>query len=323
MENNDLGSVGGRKRGRWGQERRLEFIDSRLFWEGRLNRSALTDFFRISVPQASLDLAEYQRLAPSNVAYDVSQKAYVATAGFQPVLTEASSARYLAELYALSTGLLNPDLTFLGSVPAADVVRHPARLVPVSVLRQTLSAIRERRSLAITYQSMSHPEPRARVISPHALGYDGGRWHIRAYCHSRNEYRDFVFARISELRIAERAIAQPSADVEWNRFLDIVIAPNPEMAEGPRRAIELDYGMQSGRLVVSTRQALAFYLLERLGMTSTPLARQSRVQHIVLANRDELLPYFPQLSETPVRRAAGPAEAGPPNVELGAEKRQG
>ena len=46
---------------RWGQERRLEFIDFRLYWEGRINRSDLIDFFGISVPQASLDLAKYQR----------------------------------------------------------------------------------------------------------------------------------------------------------------------------------------------------------------------------------------------------------------------
>ena len=46
--------------GHWGQERRLEFIDFRLLWEGRLNRADLTTFFRISVPQASLDLAKYR-----------------------------------------------------------------------------------------------------------------------------------------------------------------------------------------------------------------------------------------------------------------------
>lgn len=297
MQNKDIAPLGEGKRSRWGQERRLEFIDSRLFWEGRLNRSDLTDFFRISVPQASLDLAEYQRLAPSNVVYDLSQKAYIATAGFQPILTEASSARYLAELYALSTGLLNAELSFLGSVPVSDVVRHPTRLVPVAVLRHTLSAIRERRSLAITYQTMSRPDAGSRIISPHALGYDGYRWHIRAFCHSRKDYRDFVFARILELKIAESSAAEPSDDVEWNRFLDLVIAPNPEMPEGPRRAIELDYGMHDGKLVISTRQALAFYLLKRLGLASPPPPGQAHIQQIVLVNRDELVGYLPQLAE--------------------------
>ena len=38
---------------RWGTERRLEFIDFRLYWEGRVNRADLTREFGISVPQAS------------------------------------------------------------------------------------------------------------------------------------------------------------------------------------------------------------------------------------------------------------------------------
>lgn len=60
--------------GHWGQERRLEFIDFRLLWEGRLNRADITEFFRISVPQASLDLAKYQEIAPGNMVYDRTQK---------------------------------------------------------------------------------------------------------------------------------------------------------------------------------------------------------------------------------------------------------
>lgn len=57
----------GRDELRWGIERRLEFIDFRLFWEGRINRSDLTDQFGISTPQASADLARYQEMAPSNL----------------------------------------------------------------------------------------------------------------------------------------------------------------------------------------------------------------------------------------------------------------
>ena len=30
--------------GNWGQDRRLEFIDFRLLWEGRLNRADITTF---------------------------------------------------------------------------------------------------------------------------------------------------------------------------------------------------------------------------------------------------------------------------------------
>ena len=63
---------------KWGQDRRLEFIDVRLRWDGRINRSDLTTFFGISVPQASLDIARYVELAPDNAVYDRSARVYLA-----------------------------------------------------------------------------------------------------------------------------------------------------------------------------------------------------------------------------------------------------
>ena len=41
---------------RWGIERRLEFIEFRLFWEGHINRGDLMAAFGISINQASTDL---------------------------------------------------------------------------------------------------------------------------------------------------------------------------------------------------------------------------------------------------------------------------
>lgn len=281
-------------KGRWGQERRLEFIETRLCWDGRLNRSALTDFFGISVPQASLDLSRYMADAPGNTAYDASAKAYVATQDFQARFADESSARYLAELYALTTHVLGRDISFLGFIPPTEIVRAPSRVVPTPYLRQTLTAIRDKRQLIILYQTMSHPEPVQRTISPHALGYDGFRWHIRAYCHLRERYRDFVFARILQSQVGEASSLDPADDVEWQTMLDVLIGPNPSLAEGPRRAIALDYGMKDDELRIPTRQAFAYYLLKRLGLLSPPPQNPAE-QHIILLNRNELRRYVTAL----------------------------
>ena len=53
---------------RWGVEQRLEFIEFRLFWEGGVNRSDITRYFGVSVPQASKDLSQYQAIAPDNIS---------------------------------------------------------------------------------------------------------------------------------------------------------------------------------------------------------------------------------------------------------------
>ena len=295
MKNNELEQTRS-PRGRWGQDRRLEFIDTRLAWEGRLNRSALTDFFSISIPQASLDLAKYMELAPANMQYDPSQKTYVALPSFQPVFAEASSGRYLAELYALTLKMLSPDLSFLGATPEADVVRHPARAVPENYLRHTLAAIREQRTLQIRYQAVSHPEPSERLISPRTLGYDGARWHIRGYCHLRHAYRDFVFARILSLSLDGPSQEPVPIDDAWDRELNVIIGPHPDLSEGQRRVIALDYGMTRDQLKIPTRQALVYYLLKRLGVASS-VPRAAAEQQIVLLNRDALAPYVPELAE--------------------------
>lgn len=282
---------------RWGQARRLQFIDTRLCWEGRMNRSDLTDFFRISVPQASLDLAEYLRRAPDNALYHPSQRTYLATPGFTPLFADCESARYLAELYALTTQLLPRDLSFLGSVPEADIVRSPTRVVPPDTLKRTLAAIRDRAMLVILYQSMSSTEPTERSISPHALGYDGHRWHIRAYCHLRNDYRDFVFARIVDLKPAGPSIAEAAGDERWHTLVDVIIGPNPELDSARQRVVELDYGMTDGRALIRTRSALGFYLLRRLGLTASPLQGKAHQQQIVLLNEEALRPHLVEWSK--------------------------
>ena len=49
---------------RWGAERRLEFIEFRLYWEGGIRRADITEKFGVSVPQASADIGAYQLTAP-------------------------------------------------------------------------------------------------------------------------------------------------------------------------------------------------------------------------------------------------------------------
>src|SRR5215471_7212147 len=101
------------RQGSWGQQQRLEFIDFRLFWEGRLNRSDLIEFFGISLPQASLDLARYMEIAPENINYDKTGKAYLPSACFKPAVASVESTAYLE----LLTMPRSPQANFIGWKP--------------------------------------------------------------------------------------------------------------------------------------------------------------------------------------------------------------
>jgi hypothetical protein len=281
--------IGGGKSAPWGQERRLEFIDFRLQWEGRVNRSDLVDFFGISIPQASLDFARYFKAAPHNARYDHGAKSYVASSNFAPIASLASSERYLREVFGLLSGTAPRELSYLGWMPPADTARFPLRQVQAPLLSRILRAIRGRRALTVEYQSMSRPEPTRRTVSPHAIAYDGFRWHIRAFCHQHADFRDFVFARVLMIAGEMPSDIEPDADRAWHTTVQLVLAPHPELTQGQKRVIELDYGMQDGRLIVHTRRALLFYLLQHLGLDPKPRTTPQAKQ-VVLVNEGDIIP---------------------------------
>src|SRR6266436_6236336 len=98
---------------RWSVERRLAFVEERLFWLGEVNRMDLVRRFGVSMSQASADIARYLALRPA-VAYDKSAKRYVAGAGFRPVLGAPDARRLLGELRLVEAGILPVAATSLG-----------------------------------------------------------------------------------------------------------------------------------------------------------------------------------------------------------------
>ena len=272
---------------RWSQERRLEFAEFRLRWEGRLNRGDLMDFFGISVPQASLDISRYRELAPHNLAYDPSARVYLATPEFKPIFATSSPSRFLSEVLARASGILEPEGSLIGWMPPVGATPVPGRALDGQVLFSLLRAIREQLAVQVRYHSLQRPEPSLRVLSPHAIAHDGFRWHVRAYCHTRNEFRDFVVARILEATTLSEAGHPSDGDRTWHATVELVLAPHPKLPKAHQRAIELDYGMVNGTVGLTCRQALVFYVLKHLGLDEE-VERRPEVQQVVLKNRREV-----------------------------------
>lgn len=275
---------------KWGQQRRLEFIDFRLYWEGRINRADLTAHFGISVPQASLDLARYQELAPRNLTYERREKVYLATAEFKPALAREHSDSYLDQLLAVATGALAKDSVFIGWAPPTDLVRSPYRRISPGVLLALLRAIRDELVVEIAYQSLDQSAPITRHISPHALAFDGFLWHARAYCHAREKFCDFALARLLHVEPRSRTSVDALADSAWNTFLEVKLAPHPSLTDGQRRVVELEFGMTGGVVVIPSRVALLPCLLRQLRLS--PTRDSHATQQLVLLNAEKLAPYL-------------------------------
>ena len=283
---------------KWGVERRLEFIEFRLFWDGGVNRADIIDMFDVSVPQASKDLTLYQERAPHNAIYDKSAKRYIASDQFQPCFLKPDPAEYLNQLRSVSEGILDKSHAWIGQFPPSDTAPTPVRGMSAETLRAVIAAMRQSEAIDVKYQSLSRPEARWRWVAPHAIGFDGFRWHIRAFCKTDQTFKDFLFSRILETRGTRVSGVTGDADADWHEQIILEIGPHPELSDTQKKVIALDYGMRGGKANIPVRKALLYYALKRLGLDTDPAARRPQDQQIVLLNANEL--QGPRAPESPL-----------------------
>lgn len=229
---------------------RVEHIERCLFWKGELQRADIVETFGVNPAQAATDFSTYMALAPGNMDYNKSRKRYLPLPGFMP--------RFIRPL-ALDefVGMASP------MIPVAPWPL-PSRVASSETLQAVVTAIRCRQALEVRYQSMTAPKPTWRWLSPHAFASDSERWHVRAFCHQRREFRDFVLGRIIATRHSRPTDVAADQDVDWHTFVTLVIKPNPELSDDQRAAIAAEYNMPRGcEAKLRLRRSMLFYLKAR------------------------------------------------------------
>lgn len=272
----------------WSISNRMEFIEFRLFWEDHVNRADLMETFDISRNQATHDINRYLTLAPENMAYNKRLRTYEPTKSFAPRFLKPEAGGYLSQLQSVAASILPEDVAWIDELPEFDATPLPVRGVDAQVLQHILRACRQNLALEIFYQSLSRPEPMWRWIVPHAIAFDGFRWHARAWCEIDHAYKDFLLSRMREVRGARETQVVGDNDLNWQSRIDIKIEPHPELSASQKEVIAQDYGMEGGVGIISVRKAMAYYALKRLGLDTDPNARNASDQHIVLANPEEV-----------------------------------
>lgn len=278
----------GSEKPRWGQARRLAFIDMRLQYDGKINRRDLQAFFDISTPQASADLDLYKRLAPNNIRYDSSARVFVALDTFKPQYGRSAATNYLDDAYRLARKVVEKDELFEGFIPPTGIVATPSRAIAAEMVATLVRAIRDRSALSVSYQSMDEPLPVSRVISPHALGFDGLRWHVRAWCHQRRFFRDFAIGRLAIVGSAIENEVDPSKDIGWETIVNIILVPHSGLSPTQKEVVMRDYEMQDGQRIVPCRKAMLFYTLRHLNLDTPEVLPDPARQHVIIENRSDV-----------------------------------
>lgn len=234
---------------------RLLFLERLAYWRGWVRRSDLVERFGVSVPQASADIAAYNRANPDALRYDSSAKRYEGAAAMRCVLGTPELADGLALLHG-----------FTATVTTAHI-DLPSRSAPPAILREVLRAAATRIPINIYYYSVHSNRESWRAVAPRAFAHDGYRWHVRAWCMVDNSYKDFVLGRIARTKATNVAVAPP-ADDEWETFVTLRLRPHHSLGLAQRKAVEHDYGMKSGLCALKVRKAMLGYTLAYLGVSA-------------------------------------------------------
>ncbi|HTN35151.1 MAG TPA: WYL domain-containing protein, partial [Marinobacter sp.] len=240
--------------------------------------------------QASKDINTYLReLAPDNLIYDRHLKGYVPARKFRPVVTRGVVSEYM-DLLARQQKLSNTFESLDISLPDSVVVQGPNRIIAPETMRAVVTATRYGRQMRASYLSLSRPEAVESILEPHALVCTGNNWHVRAWCESNREFRDFSLTRFykSPETLRQRARHTRQQDDAWHREVTMIITPDPRLTQAQQEIIARDFGMEQGRLEVDTRAALAPYVLSRLGINLDGQHPDPLIQQLELANPDQL-----------------------------------
>lgn len=249
------------------QRQRLAYIDFCLLFKGAIHRQDLIKRFEVGLSAGSRDFTLYKELAPDNLVYSAQEKRYFQTESFLP-LFEHDARRTLVKLANdISDGFdAICDIHF--PVESASSLNVP----DIFVVAKVVQAIVNQKAMSVIYTSLSSGSG-ARELVPHSIVDNGQRWHVRAFDRKSQSFRDFVLTRISKVTVKDTPDESElkNCDEAWQRMIPLEIVPHPKNIKYPT-AIELDYAMEEGVLVLQVRAAMAGYLLRRWNVDCTKLA---------------------------------------------------
>lgn len=115
---------------------------------------------------------------------------------------------YNTALYKIKAVLRKSEKDSLSDIESKIVVAKPGYDVFNSNVPHALSAliesIAQRRQVYLSYKGVNDEKPKQRTIEPVGLFHEMNFWYVYAYCHTRQDYRQFRADRIMQLGVLEK-----------------------------------------------------------------------------------------------------------------------
>ncbi len=254
------------------ERERMGFIETRLLWGEGITAGELGNAFEISRPIAQKTINDYRKKFSEHIEYNRSLKRHMPGPDFKPHFIKSDPLKFLDYLRGESLVGYYREETDWSEFEIYDVNRFITPELDFNIIKNIFTALHRKQTLLIEYQKkdLDPSESTERIISPNHLVFVDNRYHIRAYCHLRNEFRDFVLSRIiytnpSYTEPSYKDWVPSTEDKEWNTMVTMSFTPNPELPEGVQRAILRNYQTaQSDTIVIKCKKALAPYIERNL-----------------------------------------------------------
>lgn len=269
------------------QRERLRFIDFCLQFFGQISRADLLNQFQLGLASGTRDFTLYKELVPDNLKLFHQTKLYYRTESFEPLFAHDADEA----LIELTRGFTDNAVAFRN--PAHFCFDAIRLITPNSdVIAALMRAIQGTKVIACQYVSLSSGEGRRELV-PHALVNNGHRWHVRAFDRKSAQFRDFVCSRFTSITESSSAVKLHElavADHDWQHILSITLVAHPGLTHP--LAIELDYGMSNGQLILEVRAALVGYLMQQWQVDCSTEHCLSPLSHqLALLNPEQIEKY--------------------------------
>jgi hypothetical protein len=258
-------------------------IELLAYWEGIVNTTVLIKHIHMSRQQTQKYLKSYQQCHSDNLFSNKSLKGFTPNKNFIAHYINGDVNQYLDWITSQSPVLAKTQQL------SYTVLTIPKRPVSPLVMRGLVAAIKHKKRLDVEYTSLSSPQNEGRIIQPHVFVKTGLRWHLRAYCEDKKQFRDFVLSRFRGTpELLSTATHPGELDHTWHTLVPLIFQPDHRLDPEQKSLIEQDYQMQNGQLVVNTRAALAQYLLKELQVNTKFHDEKAEAQQLVLVNKDDI-----------------------------------
>lgn len=248
-------------------QQRLASLKHLLIWEGRLNRGRIIEVFDLKPVSASNWIREFREQHPEWLAWDTKTRSFHATSAAYKSwraldprrFADATSLAQYLTLVGLPNATASIDPGHGGILAAFPDLSTPSPQI-FAVISE---AIRFGRAVQITYRSMQNPESHLRTISPHNLIRAGRRWHVRAYCDNREDFRDYALGRIAGVKLLpSQATKGEQDDKAWLTGVRVRLVAHPRLTPEQESLIRFEYFGNTAARVETCRGALVSYFIQ-------------------------------------------------------------